>query len=261
MSRIGDTRGPNPSPVLSLAPTALWPPKELLLSLALATNGIGRAVALQLADDGFDVAVNDMSFNLEKLETLVDEIQKKGRASSKCIADVSKEDEVKQMVEAVVEYHGGLDVMVANAGVIGRQLPFTEGRGGRIIGASSLGGQQGNAAQAVYCASKAAMRGLTQAAAQEFGPHNITVNAYAPGFIDTPMTRTLSFRFYVDDDQHGLFSKRGFMRQDLELLERTPLKRAGTSEDVASLVSFLASKGSQFITGQAIATNGGVYFA
>ncbi|KAJ7157999.1 short chain oxidoreductase [Mycena crocata] len=206
-----------------------------------AAQGLGRAIALQLAEDGFDVAVNDVSGNSENLETLVDEIRKKGRGCSKCVADVSNEDQVVAMVELVVKEHGGLDVMVANAGVLGRQgLAFTEvtleewdrvmninargiflcykyagrqmikqGRGGRIIGASSYAGKQSTPGQAVYSASKFAVRGLTQAAAQEFGAHSITVNAYAPGIIETPMS---------------------------------------IPQDIANLVSFLASKGSQFIT-------------
>ncbi|KAJ7486784.1 hypothetical protein FB451DRAFT_773364 [Mycena latifolia] len=188
-----------------------------------AAQGIGRAVALRLADDGFDVAINDIASNSEKLELLVDEIQKKGQESSTCIADVSQEDQVKAMVELVVERHGGLDVMVANAGVLGRYgLPLIEvtteewdrvmntnargtflcykyagiqmikqGRGGRIIGASSRAGKQGQATQGPYSASKFAVRGLTQAAAQEFGSHGIRVNAYAPGPIDTPMSTCL----------------------------------------------------------------------
>ncbi|KAJ7489114.1 hypothetical protein FB451DRAFT_1552996 [Mycena latifolia] len=181
--------------------------------VALVTGaGIGRAVALRFADDGFDVAVNDILANSEKLETLADEIQKKSRATSICVADVSQEDQVKAMAGIIVEKHGGLDILVANAGVIGRSAsPLTEvsseewdrvmninargykyagmqmikqGRGGRIVGASSVRGKQDGATQGPYCASKFAVRGLTQAAALEFG---ITTNAYAPGVIETPM--------------------------------------------------------------------------
>ncbi|KAJ7222138.1 acetoin reductase family protein [Mycena pura] len=223
-----------------------------------AAQGIGRGVALRFADDGYTVAVNDLGSNSEKLDSLVDEIQNKGRASSKYIADVSLEGEVKDMVDQVVRDHGGLDVMVANAGIGGPiRLPFIEtsaeqwdrvmsvnargpflcykyaglqmikqGRGGRIIGASSFSGKQGVPTKAAYSASRFAVRGLTQVAAQEFGAHGITVNAYAPGLIDTPMG-TLA----AQDDW-----------------------------DVASLVSFLASAESQFITGQTISINGGIFF-
>ncbi|KAF7363185.1 NAD-binding protein [Mycena venus] len=172
----------------------IYPSRPLFLSSAMsskgtalvtgAAQGIGRSIALRLADDGFDVAVNDVSRNAEKLNALVEEIEKKGRASSKHIADVSQDEQVKGMVEQVVEKHGGLDVsstevtcllqMIANAGVVGKDLPFHEvpvdewdrvmsinargpflcykyagiqmikqGRGGRIIGASSFVGKQG----------------------------------------------------------------------------------------------------------------------
>ncbi|KAJ7133590.1 hypothetical protein C8R44DRAFT_528576, partial [Mycena epipterygia] len=152
--------------------------------------------------DGFDVAGNDIAVHSDKLDALVNEIQEKGRASSKHIADVSREDQV----ELVVQQHGGLDVMVPNAGVAleewdrvmnidvkGTFLSYKhagiqmvkQGRGGRIIGASSFTGEQGIATHGPYTGSKFAVRGLTQAAALEFGAHGITVNAYAPGAIDT----------------------------------------------------------------------------
>ncbi|KAJ6598176.1 acetoin reductase family protein [Mycena vulgaris] len=255
-----------------------------------AAQGIGRAVALRLADDGFDVAVNDIAVNSDKLDTLVGEIQGNGQASSKCVSDVSQEDQVREMVEMVVEKHGGLDVqMVANAGVLGRHglsiievsleewdrvmninargcflcykyagiQMMKQGRGGRIIGASSLAGKQGNwasvppkyiiltgeegaATHGPYTASKFAVRGLTQVAASEFGSHGITVNAYAPGAVDTPMTANTEI---------------------LEMLkEMSPLKKIGVPEDIANLVSFLASKESRFITGQSISINGGIFF-
>ncbi|KAF8176376.1 NAD-binding protein [Mycena galopus ATCC 62051] len=235
-----------------------------------AAQGIGRSIALRLADDGFDVAVNDISSNSGKLDAVVDEIQRKGRASSNHVADVSQDDQVKGMVEEVVERHGGLDVMIANAGVLGNFLLITElsaeewdrvmnvnakgpflcykyagiqmvkqGRGGRIIGASSVAGKQGAGTQAPYVSSKFAVRGLTQAAAQEFGPHGITVNAYAPGAIDTPMINSAIIDQYT---------------------KMSPLKKIGVPEDIADLVSFLVSKGSRFITGQTISINGGVFF-
>ncbi|KAJ7607196.1 hypothetical protein FB45DRAFT_877891 [Roridomyces roridus] len=196
-----------------------------------AAQGIGRAITLRLADDDFDVAVNDISVS-EDLQSLVKEIQQRGRASSIHAADVSQDAQVKQMIEAVVQKHGSLDVMVANAGVVGPPgMEITDvtveewdrvmnvnargaflsykyaglqmvkqGRGGRIIGASSLAGKQGHSTQVPYTASKFAVRGLTQSA-------GITVNAYAPGVIETPM-------------------------------------------NIADFVSFIASKESKFITGQ-----------
>ncbi|KAJ7779158.1 hypothetical protein B0H16DRAFT_807016 [Mycena metata] len=243
-----------------------------------AAQGLGRAISLRLAEDGFDVAVNDVVSNSGTLETLVKEIQAKGRSSSKHIADVSQEEAVKEMVEEVVKIHGGLD-MVANAGVTGRpgvpfgQIPAEEwdrvmgvnargtflcykyagiqmvkqGRGGRIIGASSIAGKQGMLMQGPYCASKFAVRGLTQAAALEFGPHGITVNSYAPGAIDTPLLAAAS----VTGDPSEIIKKS---------IEKSAIKRVGVPDDVSNLVSFLASKDAQFITGQSVSVNGGIFF-
>ncbi|KAJ7607216.1 NAD-binding protein [Roridomyces roridus] len=240
-----------------------------------AAQGIGRAIALRLADNGFDVAVNDIAVSAE-LQSLVEEIQQRGRASSIHAADVSQDAQVREMIEAVVQNHGGLDVMVANAGVVGPSgmviadvtveewdrvmninargtfLSYKyaglqmvkQGRGGRIIGASSLTGKQGHNAQVTYSASKFAVRGLTQAAAIEFGSHGITVNAYAPGVIETPM-------FF------GLLPGPE-MRDGLKA--QIPLKTFGVPTDIADFVSFIASKESKFITGQTISINGGLFF-
>ncbi|KAJ7220746.1 hypothetical protein GGX14DRAFT_515093 [Mycena pura] len=241
--------------------------------VALVTGaawGIGRAIALRLADDGFDVAVNDIVAHSELLDTLVTEIQQKGRQSSKHVADVAQEQQVKEMVEGAAKQLGGLDVMVTNAGVSGRrvadltELPAEEwdrvlsinargsflcykyaalqmiqqGRGGRIIGASSVLGKQGMATQAAYSASKFAVRGLTQSAALEFGRYGITVNAYSPGAVDTPMITGNE-----PDNARRLLDR---------YTELSPLKRIGAPEDIAGLVSYLASKESQFITGQSV---------
>ncbi|KAJ7850632.1 acetoin reductase family protein [Mycena olivaceomarginata] len=233
-----------------------------------AAQGIGRAVALRLAEDGFDVAVNDVSSKSENLDTLVEEIQKKGRASSKHIADVSQDQQVQTFVEEVVKNHGSLDVMVSNAGILGPERHWDQilavnargaflcykyagiqmikqGRGGRIIGTCSLAGKQViTPLLSAYSASKFAVRGLTQAAALELGAHQITVNAVAPGAIDTPML--------------GGSIVRGEKLEQIK--QASPLKRVGLPEDIASLVSFLASKESQFITGQTISINGGLFF-
>ncbi|KAF7328692.1 NAD(P)-binding protein [Mycena sanguinolenta] len=227
-----------------------------------AAQGIGRSIALRLAEDGFDVAINDIPDN------------------SKHLADVSQEESVKEMVAEVVKAHGGLDVMVANAGIAGPyRTPLVElsaeqwdkvmavnargtflcykhaglqmlaqGRGGRIIGASSYAGKKAIALQSVYSASKFAVRGLTQAAALEFGPHGITVNAVAPGAIVTPM---LTGAAKTAEQTEMLLDR---------LKSAAPLNKLGTPEDIANLVSFLASKESQFITGQTISINGGIYF-
>ncbi|KAJ7699240.1 NAD-binding protein [Mycena rosella] len=244
-----------------------------------AARGIGQAIALRLADDGFDVAVNDIANNEEALYEVVEEIQAKGKASSAHVADVTSEDQVCGMIEQVVDTYGHLEVMVANAG-IGGSIPIGEmtsakwdhvmdvnakgtflcykyagmqmikqGNGGRMIGASSAIGKRGEPFNFAYTASKFAIRGLTQAAAIEFGPHSITVNAYAPGPIDTPMFTAVTPPYDIS-------------RQDMidDFKKKIPLGRIGIPADIASLVSFIASKESQFITGQSISINGGIFF-
>ncbi|KAF9030973.1 NAD(P)-binding protein [Hymenopellis radicata] len=219
-----------------------------------ASQGIGRAIALRLAHDGLDIALNDLATKEEALEVLASEIDALGRRSCTIIADVSIEDSVEKMVDKVVGELGQLDVVVANAGVgCGRLLLDTtaeewdrvasvnskgvflcykygakqmikQGTGGRLIGASSVLGQHGSKLVSAYSASKFAVRGLTQCAASEFGQYGITVNAYAPGAIDTPML----FEAGV-----GLGNVAAFYEQD-----------------VADTVSFLASKQARFITGE-----------
>ncbi|KAJ7756859.1 NAD-binding protein [Mycena maculata] len=249
-----------------------------------AAQGIGKAIALRLADDGFNVAVNDIPANAEKLLEVVKEIKAKGRASSEHLADVSVEEQVKSMVAEVARVHDGIDVMVANAGVthkwatladlsvdewdrvmtINGRGPFLcykyagmqmvgQGRGGRIIGASSVVGKQGSAGFAAYTASKCAVRGLTQVAAVEFGSHGITVNAYAPGPIDTDLLAD-----FDASTAKGTGMAPGGLKEGAK--QATALKRLGTPTDIANLVSFIASKESGFITGQSLSVNGGLFF-
>ncbi|KAI9459858.1 hypothetical protein BJY52DRAFT_298078 [Lactarius psammicola] len=242
-----------------------------------SARGIGRAIALRLAEDGFDVAVNDVSGTPE-LDGLVKEIESKGRRSLGVPADVSLEPEVERIVQKVVQDLGSLDVMVANAGIIsfesflnitvenfdrlmavnargtmlcykhaGKQM-IAQGHGGRIIGASSLSGKQASNVIPTYSATKFAVRGLTQAAAQEFGQHGITVNAYSPGVVDTSLIDSLK----VTDGTSPIAID--------DVSASTPVRRIGTPEDVAGLVSYLASDGSSFITGQCVSICGGRYF-
>ncbi|KAJ7873140.1 hypothetical protein B0H14DRAFT_3438592 [Mycena olivaceomarginata] len=245
-------------------------PRQGVALVTGCAQGIGRSIALRLADDGFDVVVNDISANQTKLEALVDEIRAKGRASSQHVADVSQEEQVKGLFRQAAEHHGGLDVVVANAGVIGIPgMVFTEvpvEEWDRVMNINARGTflcykyagiqmiKQGRGGSSVprtlpgpYCASKFAVRGLTQAAALELGAHGITVNAYAPGAVDTPMLAGIS----VDGDPSEIIKKS---------IALSPLKKIGVPEDVSNLVSFLASKESQFITGQTISVNGGTYF-
>ncbi|KAJ7916804.1 hypothetical protein B0H13DRAFT_1997081, partial [Mycena leptocephala] len=250
-----------------------------------AARGIGKAIALRLAADGFSVAVNDVSSNIASLLQVVQEIENMNVEAIACIADVSVENEVRDMIDQVTAHFptGGLDVMVANAGVAkwsslvdtttvewdtvmsvnarGTFLCYKyaamqmikQGRGGRIIGAASICAKKGVPSLGAYCASKFAIRGLTQAAAQELGAHGITVNAYAPGGIDTAMLGLLA---------SGSAAASGGTPENYfqALKARTPMGCIGDPTDVANLVSYLASKESQFITGQSISVNGGTYF-
>ncbi|KAJ7040943.1 hypothetical protein C8F04DRAFT_1031814, partial [Mycena alexandri] len=196
-------------------------PKRVALVTG-AAKGIGKAIALRLAADGFSVAVNDLSSNAGSLSQVVAEIKNFGADALACLADVSVDDEVRDMVDKVVAHFpiGRLDVMIANAGVAkwsslvnttaaewetvmgvnarGTFLCYKyaavqmikQGNGGRIIGAASICVPSLGA----YSASKFAIRGLTQTAgkSQELGAHGITVNAYAPGGIDTAMLGLLA---------------------------------------------------------------------
>ncbi|KAF8883815.1 short chain oxidoreductase [Infundibulicybe gibba] len=228
-----------------------------------AAKGIGRAIALRLADDGFDVALNDIPSQVGGLESLSQEISGKGRKSMI--------EDVKSLVSHVGATLGGLDVMVANAGICitksimditldewERQFAvnsrgvflcykyagaymINQGRGGRLIAASSIGGKQGQDPLGAYCATKFAVRGMTQAFAWYY------VNAYAPGAVETDISRCWgSHRRGVDkfSAQHKCESVFGLPR-----LRAVPTGTLGTPDDIASIVSYLASKESRFITG------------
>ncbi|KAF8993630.1 acetoin reductase family protein [Cyathus striatus] len=244
-----------------------------------ASRGIGRAIALRLAQDGFDISLNDLTYSKDGLKEVESEISKIGRKSTVVLGDVSKEEDVKGIVDGTVASMGGVDVMVANAGIC-ISMPLTEmttddldrlysinirgvflcykyaalqmikqGRGGRLIGASSVAGKKGYVNMSGYSTSKFAVRGMTQSAAGELGKYGITVNAYSPGAIDTIMLRELG------DSLLGDYGE--FYNQQEQL---APVGRIGTAEDTANLVSFLASSKSGFITGQSVSVNGGTYF-
>ncbi|KAJ1300464.1 hypothetical protein OPQ81_005279 [Rhizoctonia solani] len=239
-----------------------------------AAQGIGRAIALRLAVDGMDIAILDLPSQQDSLERVSEEIQAIGGKALVLMADVSNEQEVQNAVKRTVEALGGLDVMVANAGifeaasvldvsdeqldrVLGINLKgvlysyraaaiqmIRQGRGGRIIGASSTSGMQSTINNAPYAVSKFGVRAITQTAALEWGQHGITVNAYAPGVIVTPL---------VTGSGGGLNGE-NYVNM---LMGNAANKRAGQPEEVAALVSFLASEGASYITGQTISLNGG----
>jgi len=239
-----------------------------------AASGIGKAIALRLANDGYNIALNDLPGSLDKLKEVADLASQYSIDTILVPGDVSSEADVEKMVDDTVKHFGGLDAMIANAGMMERQ-PLTvleitteqwdrifavnargtflcykyavrqmiqQGRGGRIIGASSVSGLRGSPLWPHYSATKFAVRGLTQAVAQEVGKHGITVNAYAPGLINTPMSEAI------------LTST---LREAFKA--RTPLGYEGQPEDVANVVSFLVSENAGYITGQAIPVNGGSY--
>jgi len=256
---------------------------SIVKGVALITGsaqGIGRGIALRLARDGFDIALNDVSSKRDQLRTVADDIEKMGRRTHLVPADVTVEGEVVGMVQGATEELGGLNVMVANAGVglikdiastrldewervmtVNARGTFlcykcaaaqmiTQGRGGRIIGASSVAGKLGHPLSPGYSASKFAIRGLTQSAALELGRYNITVNSYAPGVIDTPMSATLMEGIDAMDEE--------MVKWVMNHLTRRPIRHDGQPEDIASIVSYLASNEGHFITGQCIAVDGGI---
>ncbi|KAL6303294.1 NAD-binding protein [Sparassis latifolia] len=243
-----------------------------------AARGIGEAVALRLANDGLDVAVTDVSASAESLNAVAEKIRKTGRRAVAVTGDVSKESDVKAVIDKVVDSLGGVDVMVANAGIVmnkpaiettleeynrvmsinatGIFLSFKyaalqmikQGRGGRIIGASSLAGKTGMTNLSAYSASKFAVRGLTQTCALEWARYNITVNSYCPGIIYTPM---LTESKKVEDDK------------DAPPIEAVRLQKSTPGAQpsvIGNLVSFLAQKDNNFVSGQSININGGIYF-
>ncbi|KAG2121959.1 hypothetical protein DEU56DRAFT_904522 [Suillus clintonianus] len=253
-----------------------------------SAQGIGRSIALRLARDGFDVALNDLPNKDAKLDLVATEIESLGRQVCVVPADVSVDKQVKEMVDHAVSKLGGLDVMVANAGIVptlaslvsstaeswdhtlsvNARGPFLcykyaamqmieQGRGGRIIGASSLQGKMALPYHCSYAASKFAVRGLTQVAALELGQYGITVNAYAPGSIQTPMNKD-KMDESGNSDVTGLVDDPYSRKWIMSLLHNAPIKHIGQPEDIASIVSYLASKEVHFITGQCISADGGI---
>lgn len=255
-----------------------------------AGQGIGRSISLRLAADGFDIGLSDIPTNKSNLEEVAREITRTyaGRRVCVLLADVTVEDDVCKMVDGVVTELGGLDVMVANAGILvvaplvettladwekifavnvtGVFLSYkyaarkmialneTHKRGRRIIGASSRAGKIGAQHLSAYCASKFAVRGITQSAAIELGRHGITVNAYAPGPIMTTMFDDLN---EANVKLTGSSDPSGYIEM---AKKNTSVGYLGVPNDVAGLVSYIASPESHFITGQSIMIDGGIIF-
>jgi len=248
-----------------------------------AARGIGKAIALRLAQDGHDIAISDLPSMRDELNDTLKEIESLGVKAIALTGDVTNPQDVRGLVEDTAAQLGSLDVMVANAGIAqtkalldvtpeeydrvhavngrGVFLTYTEaarqmikqGRGGKIIGASSIAGHKGFGLLGVYSSSKFGVRALTQAAAQEWAEHGITVNAYCPGIVDTQMwvevDRDLGA---INDMEEGESMK--------AMAAGITLGRVSRGEDVAAFVSYLAGPDSNYMTGQSPLIDGGMLF-
>lgn len=233
-----------------------------------AARGIGRAIALALAEEGAEVVIN-YHHSEERSMAVKEEIEARGGKAAVMQCNVSDYESCEKFVSAVAEMYGHIDIWVNNAGITKDQLlmrmseeAFDEvietnlkgtfqcmrfvsrimvkQRCGRIINLSSVVGIAGNAGQVNYAASKAGVIGMTKSAAKELAGRGITVNAVAPGFIETEMTSVLSEKVQE------------------QAKNQIPLGHFGTPEDVASAVVFLASEQAKYITGQVLQVDGGM---
>ena len=231
-------------------------------------RGIGKAIVKTLAARGANIAVVDLRMELAE-ETANEITTKLGVEAIAIEADVSNQESVKAMVKSAVDKFGKIDILVNNAGITRDGLimrmkeedwdmvlninlkgafncaqalarPMMKARYGRIINISSVSGVTGQAGQANYSSSKAGMIGLTKALAKELGSRNITVNAVAPGFIETVLTHDLPEEI-----------------KDISM-KLTPMGRFGQPEDIANAVAFLAAEESSFITGVTLQVDGGM---
>lgn len=236
-----------------------------------ASQGIGACIAKRLAKDGFDIAVNHYPSDAdrEKAEGVAKECEALGVKALCFAADVSKLADCEAMVKAVKEQMGGINALVNNAGITKDKLlarmsedeydaviavnqksvfnmlknvcpVMMKQKHGRIVNVSSVAGLYGNPGQINYSASKAALIGMTKTIAKEYGRKNITCNAVAPGFIHTLMTDVLTEDYKA------------------KMLEVVAMRRYGEPEEVASVVSFLVSEDSSYVTGQVIEISGGL---
>ena len=234
-----------------------------------SARGIGAAIALRLAKDGYDIALNDIAESCFENNDIMDRITALGVKCEKYIADVSKYDQCEAFVKNVKADFGSIDVLVNNAGItrdgliarmseenydlvvaVNQKSVFNmtkfagsvmmKQRSGRIINLASVAGLYGNAGQMNYSATKAAIIGMTKTTAKELGSRNVTCNAVAPGFINTAMTDALP-----DEAKQAI-------------LGMIAMKRYGEVDEIAGVVSFLASPDASYVTGQVIEISGGL---
>jgi len=233
-----------------------------------AAQGIGRAIALELAKTGAALALGDI--NEAKLAEVVKEVETMGGTAAAFKLDVSNQESIESGAKAVLDRFGKVDILVNNAGITRDALmmsmkrsdwdlviainltgPFLltqallrqmiKNRWGRIVNMASVVGRAGQAGQVNYAASKAGLIGMTKSLAREVASRGITVNAVAPGYIETPMTAVLDEKVSV------------------AMLANIPLARRGTDLDVAQAVTFLSSDAASYITGQVLDVNGGMF--
>ena len=234
-----------------------------------AGRGIGASIAKRFASEGAEVIVN-YSGNDEAAQKTVDEITATGGQAQKYKCSVNDSESVKVMIDEIIKEFGRIDILVNNAGITkdGLMLRMTDEdfdrvidvnlkgtfnctkyvskymlkqKSGKIINISSVVGLSGNAGQVNYSASKAGIIGITKSAAKELSSRGITVNAVAPGYVDTDMTKVLS-----DNIRN-------------EILKNIPLQRMGNVEDISNCVAFLASEDASYITGKVISVDGGMH--